>query len=128
MASDWIKSRDREFRAQANELIALIARHGSAWGLNPEDLEPLQTCQADFEAALARQTEQAAVYHTLVAEKQVRRERLERALRSMVRRINNHPGMTQALRAEMQLASPTRTSSCEEAGDMTRAEKETDNE
>jgi phage terminase large subunit-like protein len=64
----------------------------------------------DFDAAMVEQVEQATLYHAAVARKQSTREELEQALRQMVRRINNHPGMTEELRKQMKLASPIRAS------------------
>ena len=109
MASDWVKSRDRDFCEQVNKLIAIIANHQAVWGLSHEDLLSLTECKASFDAALSEHTVTASAYHKAVGEKQVSRDRLERALRMTVRRINNHPGMTDALRQEMNLAAPTRT-------------------
>ena len=108
LAGDWVRSRDGAFQDQANQLIALIASHQSLWGLSETDLTALGQCQQEFEAALSDQAQGATVYHALVADKQAKREALERELRAMVRRINNHPGMTDALRKSMGLASPTR--------------------
>lgn len=110
LASDWIQSRDSAFREQADRLIAVITNYCAIWGLTPEDLTPLRECHTNFLATLAEQAEQAAIYHARVADKQAKREELERVLRVMVRRINNHPGMTDTLRQQMSLASPTRTS------------------
>lgn len=109
MASDWIQSKDGAFRIQANELIKIIASHYEIWGLSSEELRQLTEHLNSFEAALTEQAEQAKVYHRAVADKQAKREELEHALRAMVRRINNHPGMTDTLREKMNLASPIRT-------------------
>lgn len=113
MASDWIKSRDGEFQAQAESLIEIIANHQEVWGLSRGDIAPLKQSKARFDAALGAQAEKAVAYHAAVAEKQAMREELERTLRAMVRRINNHPGMTEELRRRMELASPTRAASRE---------------
>ena len=109
MPADWIQSRDAAFQSQADELVAIIACHVGVWGLSPAELLPLERSKQDFDAAMAEQAEQSARYRLAVARKQEKREELERTLRRMVRRINNHPGMTEELRKKMGLASPTRT-------------------
>jgi septal ring factor EnvC (AmiA/AmiB activator) len=108
MPSDWIESRDAAFQSQADDLVATIARHAEVWGLSVEELSPLQQSKQDFDQAMTEQAEQAMIYHAKVAAKQAKRDELEQALRAMVRRINNHPGMTEELRQQMKLASPTR--------------------
>lgn len=108
MASDWIQSRDGAFQIQVGELIATIAICAEVWGLSVEELTPLIQSKHEFDQMMAEQAEQKAIYHETVAAKQAKREELESALRVMVRRINNHPGMTEELRQQMNLASPTR--------------------
>lgn len=119
MPSDWILSRDAAFQAQAEGLVATIASHAKVWGLSSEELLSLQQSKQDFDQAMADQAEQATLYHQTVAAKQAKREELERALRQMVRRINNHPGMTEALRKQMNLTSPTRARTPREADPQT---------
>lgn len=108
MPTDWIASRDAAFQSQADVLVDTIAIHAEVWGLSADDLTPLEQSKQEFDGAMAEQAEQAAHYHRAVAAKQAKRDDLERALRQMVRRINNHPGMTDELRQQMKLASPTR--------------------
>lgn len=109
MPADWIASRDGAFQTQAEELVTAITTYAEVWGLSVDELLPLQQCKQDFDQVVSEQTEVAALYHATVARKQAKREELERALRAMVRRINNHPGMTGELREQMKLASPIRT-------------------
>lgn len=109
MPADWIQARDTAFQSQAEELVATIATHAELWGMSLEELLPLQQSKHEFDAAMAEQAEKAAIYHAIVARKQSKRDALERTLRLVVRRINNHPGMTDELRQQMKLASPIRT-------------------
>ena len=109
MASDWIKAKDVEFQAQVCELLATITIHKDIWGLGSDDLAFLEQTNNGFAQALQTQAQQAEMYHARVAHKQATRSELEKALRVLVRRINNHPGMTDALRQTMNLASPSGT-------------------
>jgi CRP-like cAMP-binding protein len=110
LPSDWIESRDAAFQSQADALVAAITSYAEIWGLSAAELLPLLECKQNFDQAMTEQAEQATIYHATVARKQTKREELERLLRQMVRRINNHPGMTDELRKQMKLASPIRAS------------------
>ena len=99
----------RPFSHRRMNWLQLSPVMSGSWGLSPAELLPLERSKQDFDAAMAEQAEQSARYRQTVARKQEKREELERTLRRMVRRINNHPGMTEELRKKMGLASPTRT-------------------
>ncbi len=77
---------------------------------------PLTAAQTNFNGAVTAQVAAEAAFRQSVATKKTRRVTLEQTLRPLVRRINNHPGMTDGLRAQLGITVPDRTPSRQNVG------------
>lgn len=89
---DWLQN----FVSQLNSNLALF-------GMVAADIEPLVTKQGDFNTSLAALILARNAAQAATADKDTDRRDSEDLLRPIVRRINNHPAMTDGLRRALGL-------------------------
>lgn len=98
MAKNYIPSNDQDLRAWMETFIPNLNANLATLGLVPDDLTPLEDAQSGFDTSLDQLAANRVMYEGSVSLKKTKRTALEGALRPLVRRIQNHPGMTDQLR------------------------------
>ena len=111
MPKDYVPTTDTELQAWLGNFVTVLNANLATVGL-VADTTPLMTAQTNFNTSLTAQVTAEAAFRQAVATKKTRRTTLEQTLRPLVRRIVNHPGMTDGLRAQLGVTvldhSPTR--------------------
>ena len=116
MPKDYVPTTDTDLQAWVTNFVAVLNGNFAAVGLVAADVTPLTAAQTAFNTAITTQVTAEAAFRTAVAAKRVRRMTLEQTLRPLVRRIANHPGMTDALRANLNITIPNRVPSRRSVG------------
>jgi len=116
MPKDYVPTTDTELQAWLTNFVAVLTTNVGAIGLAAGDLTPLTTAQTNFNGAVTAQVAAEAAFRQSVQLKKTRRVTLEQTLRPLVRRITNHPGMTDALRAQLNITVPDRSPSRRNVG------------
>lgn len=105
---DFLPNDDTELVAWLANFLAVLNNNVSAVGLTAADLAPFASAQTAFSTAVTAQVAADAAFTNAVATKKARRVALEATLRPLIRRIANHPGMTDGLRGNLQITIPDR--------------------
>ena len=108
-SQDFIPKNDAEFLAWSTNFFAVLNANLAALGLVAADVTPSSTAQTNYSTTFTDQVAKQAAADAAVATKKTRRTAYEPLLRSLVRRIQAHPGMTDGLRAQLGVTVPTRT-------------------
>lgn len=108
MPPDYLPANDAELGTWLANFVTVLNANLGTVGLAPTDAVPLITAQNLFNAALTDQIAKQEAAQAAVVVKKTRRGALEGVLRPLVRRIQNHPGMTDALRTQMGVTVPDR--------------------
>jgi hypothetical protein len=109
MAShDFVPKNDAEFQAWLANFLTVLNANLATFVLLAPDLAPLTTAQTNFATAYTAQVTADGAYRNAVENKKLKRTAVESATRAMIRRINGHPNMTDALRAQLGITVPDR--------------------
>lgn len=101
--ADYVPKNDSQFGAWLANFLAVLEQHLADFGLQMSDFTPLDEAKTVFDGALSTHiARQAAAKQATEAKKAARKHSIE-ILRPLVRRINNHPAMTNELRAALGL-------------------------
>ncbi|OYT69423.1 MAG: hypothetical protein CFK49_12315 [Armatimonadetes bacterium JP3_11] len=106
MARDYIPKNDQELLAWMNNFLTVLNANLGAFGLVAADLTPLTNARNDFQTKLSAFQNALIAYRTASEAKSDSRDTAERLFRLMAQRINRHPSMTDALRANLGLNVP----------------------
>ena len=109
MPNDYIPTSDAEFLAWSTNFFTVLNANLATVGLTAADVTPHTTAQTAFATAVTDQVAKQAALDGSVATKKTRRSAYATPLRPLVKRIQAHPGMTDALRAQLGITVPTRT-------------------
>lgn len=77
-------------------------------GLVAGDITTLSSTTGAFSATIPLAVAAEASYHQAIENKKIKRVALVAAIRAMVKRVNGHPGMTDAIRAQLGITVPDR--------------------
>jgi hypothetical protein len=104
--SDYIPKNDTAFLNWVSSFTAVIIGYFTPLGLTGACTTAIEAAQSDFGAAVGLQSQKQLEAQGAVEAKKAARTALEQAVRPLVRQINNHPGMTNQMRAELGLNVP----------------------
>lgn len=99
MGHDYVPPNDNEFKLWLANFVSILTVNASVVGLVPADLTPITAESDEFASALEGYQQQLSLTASASSNKKTRRTTAEGTLRPLVRRINNHPGMTDQLRS-----------------------------
>jgi hypothetical protein len=97
-AVDYVPKNDSEFVDWMENFVTVLNLNMAMVGLVAADVAPVDTANGLYSVAVTTQIQQQALAKSAVENKKTQRDALEDALRPLVRRIQNHPGMTNQLR------------------------------
>ena len=103
---DYIPNPDAEFLAWMNNFISVLNANLATFGLVAADLTPLTNARNDFQTKLGNFQTAEAAFRAASEAKKTSRNAAEPLFRQMAQRINRHPAMTNALRAQLRLTVP----------------------
>jgi hypothetical protein len=106
MAAGYIPRNDAEFLAWMNNFISVLNANLATFGLVAADLTPLTNARNDFQTKLGNFQTAETAFRTASEAKKTSRNTAEPLFRQMAQRINRHPAMTNALRAQLGLTVP----------------------
>ena len=116
MPRDYIPQNDTQLQAWLTNFVAVLDANLATVGLAAADVAPLSTAKTAFDTAVTAQVTAQDVANAAVQTKKTRRTTLEQTLRPLVRRVQNHPGMTDGLRGNLGITVPDRTPSRKSVG------------
>jgi hypothetical protein len=102
----YIPPNDAEFLAWMNNFITVLNANLATFGLVAADLTPLTNARNDFQTKLGNFQTAETAFRTASEAKKTARNTAEPLFRQMAQRINRHPAMTNALRAQLRLTVP----------------------
>ena len=105
--TDYLPKNDSELVTYLANFVTVLNANLAAVGLVAADVTPLTGAQTAFSAAVTDQAAKQAAAKAAVETKFARKDQLELVMRPLVRRINNHPGMTNGLRGQLGINAPT---------------------
>lgn len=106
MANRYIPINDADFLAWMNNFLTALNANLATFGLVAADLTPLTNGRNDFQTKLGTFQNAQIALRTASEAKKDSRANAERLFRQMAQRINRHPNMTDALRAQLGLTVP----------------------
>jgi hypothetical protein len=106
MAAGYIPRNDAEFLAWMNNFLTVLNANLATFGLTAADLTPLTNARNDFQTKLGNFQTAETAYRAASEAKKTARLAAEPLFRQMAQRINRHPAMTNALRAQLGLTVP----------------------
>ncbi len=106
---DFMPTNDSQLVNWLNAFLAVVNANLVALGLVAGDVTPISTAITAFSNSVTDQIAKRNAFDAAVAAKNLARAALMLLLRPFIRRINNHPGMTDTLRQSMGLPTPDRT-------------------
>ncbi|MBP6964773.1 MAG: hypothetical protein KBC96_10235 [Armatimonadetes bacterium] len=98
MAKNYIPVNDEVYEAWLINFVNILEVNLAAVGLVTDDLVPISEAKDDFITRLEAYGLQSGLARAASEAKKGSRKTSEEILRPLVRRINNHPGMTDQLR------------------------------
>lgn len=101
---DYIPSSDSEFNNWQTHFINYLSAHVTELGLTAADLTPLTAAQSQWTSTFSALVAAQAAANSAIQNKNSARDSFETALRSMVRRVQGQPMVTDAMRAEMNIS------------------------
>jgi hypothetical protein len=113
---DYIPVNDSETGTWLSNFLDVVNANLATWGLVAGDVTPLSDAVAAYNTAVADQQTADAAFRAAVQAKKTARGGVAAILRPFVRRIDNHPGMTNALRALLQITVPKGTRTRKQVG------------
>ena len=106
---DYIDPNDAVFVAWSANFFTVLNANLAAVGLVAGDVTPVSTARDAFSLAYTDQVAKEAAATAAVALKRTRRTTYVPQLRALVKRVQAHPGMTDALRGQLGVTVPKRT-------------------
>ncbi|MFN4034214.1 MAG: hypothetical protein ACK4ME_11480 [Fimbriimonadales bacterium] len=106
MARDYLPKPDTDFLAWMNNFLTALNANLATFGLVAADLTPLTNARNDFQSKLGTFQSAQIALRTASEAKKGSRDTAEGLFRQMAQRINRHPNMTDALRAQLGLNVP----------------------
>ncbi|MBP6965581.1 MAG: hypothetical protein KBC96_14385 [Armatimonadetes bacterium] len=106
MAKDYVPSNDQVFDTWLLNFVTVLGVNKALVGLVADDLVPIEDAQGDFNAKYGTHVQQKQLARGATAAKINSRTDAEAVLRPLVKRIQNHPGMTDQLRTLLGLPTP----------------------
>lgn len=106
MSNRYIPVSDPDFLAWMNNFLTVLNANLATFGLVAADLTPLTNARNDFQTRLSNFQNAQIALRTASEAKKDSRAAAERLFRQMAQRINRHPNMTDALRAQLGLTVP----------------------
>jgi len=113
---NYIPNKDNDFKVWLDNFQAALTEHLAAFGVSESDIEGLTEAAGAFATALPALATAKAAYHEAIKSKHTARKETEQQLRAVVRRVANHPAMTDAIRAQMGITIPDRIRTRHEDG------------
>lgn len=101
--ADYIPSSDSEFTSWQLNFLSYVNANLAALGLVAADVAPVNTFQATWTADYADHIKAQALAESASQAKTATRDNFENLIRSLVRRIQSAPSVTEAQRAAMQI-------------------------
>ena len=108
-SDDFVPKNDLDFVAWSANFFTVLNLNLATVGLVAGDVTPVQAASTALSAAYTDQVAKVAAAEAAVETKKTRRTAYEPPLRLLVKRIQAHPGMTDALRAQLKITVPKRT-------------------
>ena len=105
---DYVPTNDNDLNAWIVNFNTVLNANLATLGLVAADITTLSSTTSAFSASITTAITAEAAYRQAVENKKTRRAALEIALRAMVKRVNGHPGMTDAIRAQLGITVPDR--------------------
>ena len=106
MPKDYVPSNDQQFDAWLMNFVSTLSTYAVQVGLLPADIDPLDVAESEFGGAIVTHLTKRTEAESATAAKNTKRATAEGLLRPLVRRVSNHPGMTDQLRAALGLNVP----------------------
>ncbi len=103
----YLPKNDAEFVNWATNFTNMLPANMAAVGLVQADVDPIEAQMTAFSLAVTDQIGKQAMARAAVEDKKTQRDALEALVRPLVRRIQNHPGMTDELRGILGLTIPS---------------------
>jgi len=101
---DFLPRNDEAFRNWMENFLEVLGQHLADFGLVADDLTAIQNVEMAFSNALNLHLEKRQAAKAATAGKNELRRLLEGYIRPVVRRVNNHPSMSNELRVELGLS------------------------
>ena len=98
LSKDYVPNNDQAYDAWLENFVVQLAGNAAQVGLVPADVDPISNAFDEFAAAFTTFQSARSAAKAATGAKVTKRTASEQILRPLVRRINNHPGMTDALR------------------------------
>ena len=108
-APDYIPTSDAEFLAWSTNFFAVLNANLATVGLGAGDVIPLENAKSAYSASVSDAIAKLAVASAAIETKKTSRDDYQPPLRALVRRIQAHPGMTDALRAQLGITVPSQS-------------------
>jgi hypothetical protein len=109
--TDYVPKNDNDLNAWIVNFNTVLNANLAALGLVAADITTLSSTTSAFSASIPLAVTAEAAYHQAIENKKLKRVALVAALRAMVKRVNGHPGMTDAIRAQLGITVPDRVPS-----------------
>lgn len=103
MRKDYMPSNDLQYTSWIAQFSAALEAHAAALGVDPGELAPLQESRSEYASAYGELVEAKRAFNAATSLKVTKRVRSEKIIRPLVRRVQNHPGMTDEIRSELGL-------------------------
>ena len=103
MSRDYVPVRDQDLDSWLVNFVTVLANNAAQLGLVPADITPIDQTSTAFQSALLNYLAKKPEMESATTQKKNTRVATVDVLRPLVRRINNHPGMTDELRSLMGL-------------------------
>lgn len=98
MSKPYYPANDEQYKVWLANFVTQLSGNLAQVGLVAADLDPLSGAFDEFDAALSTHNNAKVAAKAAVNAKFTKRDASEDLLKPLVRRITNHPGMTDALR------------------------------
>lgn len=99
MSKDYVPVRDQDLDSWLVNFVTVLANNAAQLGLVPADITPIDQTSTAFQSALLNYLQKKPEMDSASTQKKNTRTAAVDVLRPLVRRINNHPGMTDELRS-----------------------------
>lgn len=96
--SSYPPRQDQAYNAWLQNFITQLLANVATFGMTSADVDLLAAAQSDFDTAYASHAAAQLAAKAATSHKNKKRDDSDELLRPIVRRINNHPNMTDALR------------------------------
>ncbi|MCS6918572.1 MAG: hypothetical protein NZM28_02250 [Fimbriimonadales bacterium] len=105
-SQDYIPANDADAIAWMTNFLSVLNANLAAFGLVAADLTPLTNARNDYQTKNSAHDAAKLALRAASEAKKDSRANAERLFRQMAQRINRHPNMTDALRAQLGLTVP----------------------